>query len=885
MQLRELAYQQRVLGLLDTYLDELCRQRNKANKIAHANAKQSDPDLKLPPLNFPQRTWEELKDKNCLPVSRANIPYSERWDGAKRAVPNVVYKVPTAGGKTFLAVESLSKIFNQYLGQRTGFVLWIVPNEAIYTQTKKNLADRRHPYRQLLDNLSGNALKLMEKNTPFNAADVDSNLCVMLLMLQSSNRENKKTLKMFQERGDVHGFSPEEGNQLAHQQMLKESPNLDTCDLADSAYAWKPIKDSLGNALRMIRPVVVMDEGHKAVAELAFRTLYDFNPCFVLELTATPKDVLPRAGKKPQAARYQNILAEVSGVALDREGMIKMPLNLDSRQSIDWKTTLQASLARLNALDACAKSLHANQNRYLRPIMLVQVERTGANQRGGGHVHAEDVKAWLTSGGRLHADEVAIKTAKQNDLKLPQNQDLLSAANRVRVIITKKALQEGWDCPFAYVLCCLAVSANQAAMTQLIGRILRQPQADKTGVAELDQCYVVTHHSETNAVVDQIKRGLEQEGMGDLVQSIHVGDPQQPNRRAINRNPKFASAQIFLPKVLRVTEHETRELDYEEDILYALDWGDLEVAELVERIPKNYQAAERQLRKIWLEDSAAQPSAVKNKTTQSHSSPPEPPAFDCAYATQFIADIVTNPWRAREIVGAVVRALQARGIAEAELAKLGGYILEALRKWLLEQRDARAEKRFREQVQAGCIQFHLRSDADFQRAHWQMPSQTQTTQRQGATCLVGAHGGALQKSLFQPIYQADLNEDERTVAVYMDGAETLKWWHRNVSRHQYYLQGWRRDKIYPDFICARQTDAYGVQKLMVLEMKGDHLAGNKDTNYKKAMLNLLTDTFVETHADRIGEADLVGNDGTEVHCDLVLFSNWKERLPRLLAAR
>jgi type III restriction enzyme len=58
----------------------------------------------------------------------------------------------------------------------------------------------------------------------------------------------------------------------------------------------------------------------------------------------------------------------------------------------------------------------------------------------------------------LDEAEIAIKTAEQNDLSQPENLDLLSPTNRVRVIITKQALQEGWDCPFAYVLCALAAS-------------------------------------------------------------------------------------------------------------------------------------------------------------------------------------------------------------------------------------------------------------------------------------------------------------------------------------------------------------------------------------------------------------------------------------------
>ena len=130
-------------------------------------------------------------------MPRPEVPYSRRVDGIGRPVPNIVYKVPTAGGKTFLAVASLSRIFHRYLGKSTGFVLWIVPNEAIYTQTKRYLSNKEHPYRQLLNTLSGNAVKIMEKTTPLHAADVGANLCVMLLMLQSSNRQKQRISENF----------------------------------------------------------------------------------------------------------------------------------------------------------------------------------------------------------------------------------------------------------------------------------------------------------------------------------------------------------------------------------------------------------------------------------------------------------------------------------------------------------------------------------------------------------------------------------------------------------------------------------------------------------------------------------------------------------------
>jgi type III restriction enzyme len=874
MTLRDLDYQIKSLALFDDYLTELTQQKRKADKIADANAGETDPDLIREVPDFSRKTWEALKGASKLPTSRINIPYSPRVDGIGRPIPNAVFKVPTGGGKTFMAISALSRLFVRYLGRNTGFVLWIVPNEAIYSQTWKQLTNRRHPYRQMLDVLSGNRVKLMEKNDRLDARDVSTNLCVMLLMLQASNRENKDSLKMFRDRGDVQGFFPPEGDQEAHALVRDTTPNLDIYDLTDSPTAWPMIKDSLGNALRLIRPVVVMDEGHRAVSELAFATLYGFNPCFVLELTATPKDVAATGGKTPRPARYANVLVEVKGVDLDHEGMIKMPLNLDPRQGTDWRNTLSVAFDRLNRIDAEALRLHAEKGRYIRPIMLVQVERTGGDQRDGAHIHALDVKDWLRTTG-LDEAEIAIKTADTNDLANPENQDLLSPASRVRVIITKQALQEGWDCPFAYVLCTLASGGNLSAMTQLVGRILRQPCAEKTGVSVLDECYVITHHADTADVVAAIKNALEEDGLGDLVKEIRQSDSSKNSGpRKVKRREKFIKTEIFLPQVLRVETSGVRPLDYEQDILFELDWSGLDVLPLVAMIPSTTQSVETQMRRIRLADTGDERIVAEEAGITS-----ELLRFDPAYVVRMISDIVPNAWVAREIVGMVEDGLVARGFDPAKLGEQAGLIVEELRKWLDKERDRQGEIHFKKEVAAGRVQFRLRTDGH----NWRMPFETETSEPEGAEQLVSKNGSALERSLFAPIFKNDFSsQDERDIAVYLDGNQALHWWHRNVARSHFSVQGWRRDKIYPDFIFAlQQGKAKEHTRLLVLEMKGEHLSGNTKTEYVKEVLRVMSEAYT-TDIPKVGELELIEKGRATIQCDLVLMSEWKTKLPEYM---
>lgn len=860
--MRQLDYQARVLEILDTYLDALKEHKAKADKVAALAAE--NPDLGLTPPDYAKAAWDALTGDGRLPPSRAAIPFSERVDGCGRTVPNVTLKVPTGGGKTFMAVNAVSRIMGRYLGRNTGFVLWIVPNEAIYSQTLARLKDRQDPYRQTLDRAAAGRVRIMEKGDRLNARDVESHLCVMVLMLQSSNRQSKETLRMFRDRGDVHGFFPAEGEQQAHRAMLEATPNLDGYDALFSM-----VKDSLGNALRIIRPVVVMDEGQKAVSDLAFETLFGFNPIFVLELSATPKDVRARDGNNPRPARYANLLVEVTGRELDREGMIKMPLNLDPRQGTDWKATLTTALDKLNALDAAAKAYRGETGRYIRPIMLVQVERTGKDQRDNAFIHSEDVKEWLLTAG-FDGAEVAIKTAEKNDLNQPENLDLLLPTNRVRVIVTKQALQEGWDCPFAYVLCSLAASTNLNAMTQLVGRILRQPHATKTGVGQLDECHVITHHAATGDVVEAIKNGLEKDGLADLVVQVSGGDAGTTTRtsRSIPRRPEFATTEIYLPRVLRVDGAEVRDLDYETDLLSAIDWRGFDPAGIAATIPENAQAVVSQLQRIRLADSGDE--LIVGELVSGGT---ETLAFDPSYAVRVISDLVPNPFVGRAIVGEMLDALRARGFDEKKLGQLASLIIEELRKGLDAERSCRAEALFKADVAAGRIQFRLRLDG----RNWLMPFTVETTEPEGARLLLNNNGGALDKSLFSPIYESELNKDEQDVAVYLDADSAISWWHRNVARAQYGLQGWKRSRIYPDFIFAA-GGAGTSRRITVLETKGDHL-DNLDTDYKREVLAFLSDSFAWDDYTPAGELELIQNNGETVQCTLILMSEWEVKLP------
>jgi type III restriction enzyme len=884
-QLKE--FQTKVLEQLGQFVTELKTHQAQAEPIVQAlRAMENAHDLLREASDFPKKTWNALKSQGLLPPAFAGQPYSSRFDGADRAIPNVCLKVPTGGGKTLLAAASVGRVFSSYLNRHTGLVLWIVPNEAIYRQTLKTLANRDHPYRQMLNTAGAGRVKILEKDSPLTRLDVDSHLCVMLLMLQSAARkdEAQRKLKAFRDRGNVLGFTPREDDMEAHWQLLQAVPNLDaytswgTSQAEARATKGSIVKSSLGNVLRLVRPMVVIDEGHHAYSENALRTLDGFNPCFMLELSATPRVTSDKSGK---AMSGSNILVDVRGTDLELAEMIKLPINVDLRGWSDWQSCLAASMDRLNGLAAEAAALQTETNRYIRPILLVQVERTGKDMRDRGFIHAEDAKAYLLQLGLTEA-QIAIKTSDKDELKAPENIDLLSPACEIRVIITKQALQEGWDCPFAYVLCALAAGKETRAMTQLMGRILRLPHVAKTGRAALDACYVLCFDAKTGEVITAIKQSLESEGMGDLALTVqgNTGDAAVPKPVTFKRRAAFTELRIFLPRVTWVMPSASgnisrRELVYESDILALLDWSQLQTDALArEWAPgaAGFMGQVGQQLQVGL-DVLQHPQAVSRESIWMMDA-----ALDRAHLVRGLLDIAPNAWWVWAWVNTVVARLR-KNFDEKAIAASSASLLERLRMDLEAERDRLAQVVFDAAVAAGQIEFRLRAD----QTDYAVPDEFTLPLAGTPQPLARMDGRPVEKNLFEPALTALTDSGlERDVACYLDSQAALIWWHRNVAKSQYGLQGWKRHKVYPDFVFARlggadHADAVATSKLVVLETKGLHLAGANDTVYKQALLARLTQAFTDESLARVGDLELVGA-SQSVQCDLVFDGDWRGTL-------
>ena len=590
---------------------------------------------------------------------------------------------------------------------------------------------------------------------------------------------------MFRDSGGFDSFFPADDDVAGHQALLEQVPNLDTFE-QDAAFWGRHAKTSLGNTLRRLRPLIILDEGHKAYSRNAKATLEGFNPCMIVELSATP----------PKGA---NVLVDIRGRELNEEEMIKLDLHIKNSASTSWKNTLLASIEHRKRLEEEARIHEASTGVYIRPICLIQVERTGKDQRRPGVVHADDVRDYLLRHPDISAEQVAVKTSQKDELKEVDGAGgLLSRDCPIRFIITKQALQEGWDCSFAYVLTILTNPGSRSALTQLVGRILRQPYAKKTHVAWLDECYVFCFQRRGADLLEEVRKGFGLEGLYGLEGKI-VTDPEgyaQPSEIVtLKQRERYrkATRDLVLPAFMIKDGREWRLVHYEADILSRVPWDEVDVSPLFDLALGDEGRRDVELR-AGLDGG---PLMVDPEATAPRTPAPEKGEIDYFFAASHLLDVMPNPWRGREVARRVFGVLLEKHPRE-RVAGNYVFVLEALRQRLEAERDRLSRRVFAELLDAGTMRFLVvTDDMELNR----LPQTIDTAMGKQAN---REDGGQYLLNLFERTNEDELNGLENKVATYLDQQERLFFWYRNRVRKDYYVQGWKRGRIYADFIfCAK----------------------------------------------------------------------------------
>ena len=420
-------------------------------------------------------------------------------------VPHVCLKVPTAGGKTYIACNSLRPIFESIPGDGMRLVVWLVPSRAILEQTLRNLRDIEHPYRKRLNAHFSGKVEIFDKaealqGAGFSPAALESQLNIVVMSFDSFRATNKEGRKVYQDNENLAPFASA------------------TSEVGSS----EPVDISLVRVLADLNPVVVVDESHNAQTELSLEMLANLTPRFIFELTATPRAT-------------SNVISIVNAGALKHEHMVKLPVVVYNNG--DVTEVIQNAISLRRHLEEMAKTKEDEGGAYIRPIALIQAEPKNASDSET----FEKLKLKLID-AEIPSAQIAIKTAKVDEIA---GVDLLDPECEIRYIITVNALKEGWDCAFAYVLATVANRSSRIDVEQILGRILRQPYARQQKNDLLNLSYVFTCSNAFHLTLDEVVKGLNRAGFSDKdyrVASSEDEDLVAPTQTDLDRVAEDESA-------------------------------------------------------------------------------------------------------------------------------------------------------------------------------------------------------------------------------------------------------------------------------------------------------------------------------------------------------
>lgn len=445
------SYQREVMGNLSAYLSAL----NETGNLDKAW----------------QKYWND--QDVAVGLGSGSVP---GYRNSIKGVPHVCMKVPTGGGKTFMACAAVRHIFDALPQGKPKMVVWLVPSDPILVQTTTNLMNPDHPYTRRLNADFGGRVGVFTKEMLLNGQNftpdtVHEQLTVCILSYVSLRIDSKKkdVRKVYQENGNLKNFADHFKDDS---ELLEDTPDT-----------------ALIQALRHLSPVVIVDESHNAGSDLSVEMLNNLNPSFVLDLTATPR-------------KNSNIISYVDARKLKTENMVKLPVIVYNRTSRD--SVIDDAIHLRGILEQQAIEEEERTGKYIRPIVLFQAQPKNNNDNDT----FDKVKEILLGRG-IPTEQIAIKTSKVNDLG---KTDLMSRDCPIRYIITVNALKEGWDCPFAYILASLANKTSKVDVEQILGRILRQPYARKHGAKLLNSSFVLTCSNAFHDTLDSIVAGLNNAG-------------------------------------------------------------------------------------------------------------------------------------------------------------------------------------------------------------------------------------------------------------------------------------------------------------------------------------------------------------------------------------
>ena len=359
------------------------------------------------------------------------------------------------------------------------------------------------------------------------------------------------------------------------------------------------------------------------------------------------------------------------------------------------------------------------------------------------------------------------------------------------------------------------------------------------------------------------RKAFEGEGLGDLRTHILADEGLdgykkdfEPKEYTVRKRFEKVAEQIILPFFSINDRGKWRKVSYEMDILRRIDWDAIKLDAVY-----SMSLTERAVRD---DEYVAQKESGGI-------------VIDSIFMAQQLGDVVPNPWQAFRFAEMILSEMSSCHKIDL-VSENFSFIIEEARRIISEQRDALAENFFNELLGQGKIRFMVVSrDIGFRLSKKiSVPANIEYLRR--------PDGSPMQMSLFEFVAKDSFTEGlEKPVAYFLDEQSQLFFWYRNEVKHDYGIQAWKKGKIYPDFIftVTDEKNKDKVNKVYIVETKGDQLVGNLDTKYKESVFDVCNRYAKKIPADAL---DLAMKD-REIEYEVIYGSEWQRKLSELFAGK
>ena len=171
-------YQAQVLESVLAYF-QACHELGSPSQAFHAST---------------EKLWGQGMAYNPLSGFPADMPY-------------FCLRVPTGGGKTWLAAKGVALVNTHLLRTEHSVILWLVPSNSIREQTLRALKNSQHPYHTALREAGPITVLDLEEAKSVTRATMDTSTVVIVATRQAFQVEEEECRKVYQSSGALmHHF-------------------------------------------------------------------------------------------------------------------------------------------------------------------------------------------------------------------------------------------------------------------------------------------------------------------------------------------------------------------------------------------------------------------------------------------------------------------------------------------------------------------------------------------------------------------------------------------------------------------------------------------------------------------------------------------------------